>query len=222
MNGVAAFYDLDKSMQMNPNHQLHTQDHQGTIRCLHSWQYPRKPIIIMIALAPPIGIIMDHLFHLSSLRYESNLWTLPPFTGSVTFFGARTDLTIWANDGQWGWLVHVSTKGLTTISRFWWPFWWLKIDRLWSHDPPWSTMIHHDPPWSLCQDTYILASSTSSGHLALISSKGKCFSSAAVDAVAWHRCEDLPMGKEIKQTSLAISEILVRHSEAICLIFLIS
>ena len=147
MNGVAAFYDLDKSMQMNPNHQLHTQDHQGTIRCLHSWQYPRKPIIIMIALAPPIGIIMDHLFHPgelhkklkppgnkrpthgiswtsasfhpSSLRYESNLWTLPPFTGSVTFFGARTDLTIWANDGQWGWLVHVSTKGLTTISRFW-------------------------------------------------------------------------------------------------------
>ena len=58
-------------------------------------------------------------FHPSSLRYESNLWTLPPFTGSVTFFGARTDLTIWANDGQWGWLVHVSTKGLTTISRFW-------------------------------------------------------------------------------------------------------
>jgi len=68
MNGVAAFYDLDKSMQMNPNHQLHTQDHQGTIRCLHSWQYPRKPIIIMIALAPPIGIIMDHLFHPGELH----------------------------------------------------------------------------------------------------------------------------------------------------------
>ena len=38
------------------------------------------------------------------------------------------------------------------------------------------------------QDTYILASSTSSGHLALISSNGKCFSSAAVDAVACRRC----------------------------------